>query len=177
MIRRKVHIALCCLALAACEPSGPQVAAAPHEPDSAAIGFYCRMSLAEHGGPKGQILPKGWSEPLWFTSIRDALTYVEEDVLSERQLAGFWVNDMSQGTWEHPAPGSWIDAREAWYVVGSTRVATMGGREAVPFKTRAGAETFAAAEGGLVVDYQAARRAVADNDHDDDQFPSIETGS
>jgi copper chaperone NosL len=118
------------------------------------------MTLAEHAGPKGQILPRGWEEPLWFSSVRDALTYVEQDVVSDREIAGFWVNDMAQGTWENPGTGSWIDARTAHYVIGSSKASGMGGSEAVPFKERSAAEAFAKEHGGEVAGYTEARRAL-----------------
>ena len=101
--------AILCLALAACG-RGEEQLALPREPGPDAIGHICGMTLKEHQGPKGQVLPKGAQEPLWFSTVRDALTYVEQDIVSEREIAGFWVNDMALGTWEHPASGSWIDA-------------------------------------------------------------------
>ena len=55
-----------------------------------AIGYYCHMTLKEHVGPKGQILLNGSTVPLWFTSVRDALTYAQQD-LNESELAGFWA--------------------------------------------------------------------------------------
>ena len=112
--------------LGACGPQDEQIAR-PREPDANSIGFFCRMGLAEHTGPKGQILPKGWTDPLWFSSVRDALTYAEMEVVSEREMAGFWVNDMAQGTWERPAAGSWIAAQEAWYAIDSRKASGMGG--------------------------------------------------
>jgi copper chaperone NosL len=154
-------IAILCIALASCGREAEEIAL-PREPGPDAIGHYCRMSLAEHKGPKGQILPKGWTEPLWFSSVRDALTYVEQDIVSDEELAGFWVNDMAQGTWENPAPRSWIDARTAWYVVASKKMSGMGGTEAVPFKERAAAELFARDYGGRVADFMAARRESAE---------------
>jgi copper chaperone NosL len=155
-------VALVCAVLAACSGGEQQTAAVPREPGSEATGYYCGMTLKEHQGPKGQILLKTTDAPLWFSSVRDAMTYVEQDLTSERDLAGFWVNDMAQGAWEAPAPGSWIDARTAWYVVGSKKTAAMGGSEAVPFKERTAAEAFARDYNGHVSDYLAARREVAD---------------
>lgn len=146
--------------LGACGPQAEQ-AVVPREPDANSIGFFCRMGLVEHAGPKGQIVPRGWTEPLWFSSVRDALSYVEMEVVSEREIAGFWVNDMEQGTWEKPAAGSWIVAQQAWYVVDSKMSSGMGGAEAVPFKAKDAAEAFAAAHGGRVVDYAEAKRSVA----------------
>ena len=99
--------------------SAEQQVAKPREPDANSVGFFCRMGLTEHVGPKAQILPKGWTDPLWFSSVRDALTYAQTEVVSDREMAGFWVNDMEQGTWEKPAPGAWVAAQEAWYVIES----------------------------------------------------------
>lgn len=146
--------------LAACGQENA-TSAAPREPDKTSVGFFCRMGIAEHKGPKGQILPRGWSEPLWFSSVRDALTYAETEVVSENEMAGFWVSDMGKGTWDKPEPGAWVGAQSAWYVIESPVTAGMGGAEAVPFKERGKAEAFAAARGGRVVDYAEAKRSVA----------------
>lgn len=148
--------------LAACGQDEAQVAQ-PREPGPGAVGHYCRMTLAEHKGPKGQILPRGWQEPVWFSSVQDALTYVAQDIVSERELAGFWVNDMGQGSWDQPAPGSWIDARTAWFVIGSTKTSGMGGGEAVPFKDKATAEGFTRDHGGRVVTYAVALENIANS--------------
>ena len=150
-----------CLLVASCGESKVAVAPQPREPDSHAIGYYCHMTLKEHVGPKGQVLLKGSTIPLWFTSVRDALTYAEQD-LNESELAGFWVNDMGQGSWAHPAPGSWIEAKSAFYVLASSKAAAMGGNEAVPFKKRAEAETFVRQFGGHITDYGAALKEVAE---------------
>jgi copper chaperone NosL len=161
MTARAAIVLLTLLALAGCR-GGDEIAAAPREPGPDAVGYYCRMTLKEHKGPKGQILAKGSSEPLWFSSVRDALTYVEQEIVSERELAGFWVNDIGAGPYDDPVPGTWIDAKAAWYVVGSKKISAMGGEEAVPFKERSAAEAFSKGYGGRVVDYLAARREVAE---------------
>jgi len=161
MSRSAVVILLLCAALAACDQNGEAVIASPREPDSHAVGYYCRMTLTEHPGPKGQLLLKDSADPLWFSSVRDALIYIEQDLTNESEVAGFWVNDMAQGTWEKPAPGSWIEAPKAWYVLGGGKTAAMGGGEAVPFKEQAQAEAFAAEFGGRTGDYSAARREIA----------------
>jgi copper chaperone NosL len=150
------------LLLGGCGESKVAVAPQPREPDSHAIGFYCRMTLTEHVGPKGQLLLKGWQEPLWFTSVHDAFIYVTQDLVNEREIAGFWVNDMGQGTWEQPAPGSWIDPKSAFYVVESRKSAAMGGNEAVPFKERAQAQAFAGNFGGRIMEYQEALALMAE---------------
>ena len=50
-----------------------------------------------------------------------------------------------------PEPGTWIDARGAWYAIESGQAGGMGAPEAVPFSDRAAAEAFTAAFGGRVV--------------------------
>lgn len=169
---RVVLILALCLVAAGCDRSA-ETAAVPREPEPGSLGFYCRMALSEHQGPKGQILLKGVKEPFWFSSVRDALTYVSQDIVSEREMSGFWVNDMAQGTWEKPAPGSWIDARTAWYVIGSKMSSGMGGGEAVPFKEKAAAAAFADRHGGRVSGYLEARQA----SQDDGEKPAAQEGS
>ena len=161
MSRDTFFVLMTCLALTACGQEGEPIIASPREPDSHAVGYYCRMTLSEHPGPKGQLLLKDAANPLWFSSVRDALTYVEQDLPNEGEIAGFWVNDMAQGTWEKPAPGSWVEAAKVWYVLGSKKTAAMGGGEAVPFKERTAAEAFAKEFGGRIGDYGAARDEVA----------------
>jgi copper chaperone NosL len=161
MSLRITLLALVSVLLQACDGSGPTTAT-PREPGPDATGYYCRMLLKEHAGPKGQILRSGAEAPLWFSSVKDALTYVDQETVGEREIAGFWVNDMGQGTWEKPAPGSWIDAPSAHFVVGSRKTGGMGGTEAVPFRERRAAEAFVGEHGGRVVDYATARRSMAD---------------
>ena len=55
---------------------------------------------------------------------------------------------------------SLVDARRAWYVIGSTRKGGMGGDEAVPFGQEQAARQFAEAHGGEVVAFDAVPRAM-----------------
>jgi copper chaperone NosL len=149
------------LLLTACGKGQQGALPAPQEPTSRAVGYYCNMVVTEHVGPKGQIFLKGKTDPVWFSSVRDTFTYIDEEVANEDELAAVWVNDMAAGSWEHPAPGNWVEARKAWYVVGSDMAAAMGGAEAVPFADRAKAEAFAGAHGGHIDDFPTARNELA----------------
>ncbi|MCU0953251.1 MAG: nitrous oxide reductase accessory protein NosL [Hyphomicrobium sp.] len=162
---------LCICAMCVLAACGQETvnSAAPREPDKTSVGFFCRMGLSEHKGPKGQILPKGWTEPLWFSSVRDALTYAETEVVSENEMAGFWVNDMGRGTWDKPEPGAWVAAQDAWYVIDSPMTTGMGGAEAVPFKERGEAEAFAAEKGGRIVGYAEAKSNLASSEAPDNK--------
>jgi copper chaperone NosL len=141
------------LSLAACSGSGEEETAppAPAEVTAGATGHYCGMLLAEHGGPKGQIHLKSGAEPVWFSSVRDAIAFTR---LPEEpdDIAAIYVNDMSgEPDWSTASPGPWIDAREAWFVTGSGRTGGMGAPEAVPFGTERAAQAFAAEHGGEVL--------------------------
>ena len=114
------------------------------------IGYYCNMIVADHLGPKGQIHIAGRSEPVWFSSARDAIVFT---LLPEepKNITAIYVNDMGRASWERPEPGTWIDAREAWYVIGSDKRGGMGAPEAVPFAAKTDAESFVGRHGGTVV--------------------------
>jgi copper chaperone NosL len=145
-------VGLLCMAACGREPSGTLPAAAELTAD--AIGYYCNMIVVNHNGPKGQIFLTGRDEPLWFTSVRDTLAYT---MLPEepKNIAAIYVNDMGQASWDQPEPGTWVDARQAWYVLGSEMMGGMGAPEAVPFRESAAAEEFAARHGGEVLAFDA----------------------
>lgn len=125
----------------------------PQEVTGDSIGHYCGMALDEHPGPKAQIFLTDGKKPFWFSSVRDAFAFT---MLPEepKNLSVIYVNDMGRAkSWDRPAPGTWIDAKEAFFVINSDRQAGMGGEEAVPFGTEADAKAFAASNGGEVVTF------------------------
>ena len=138
------------LLAAACGEEQMAEAPPPAELTREAIGHYCKMIVQDHKGPKGQIFLSGKPEPIWFSSVRDTLAFT---LLPEepKDIAAIYVNDMGRASWDQPEAGTWIEAKSAWYVIGSTRQGGMGAPEAVPFSKRADAEDFAAAHKGRVV--------------------------
>jgi len=139
------------LALAGCSEEKQAAKPHPFELTSSAIGHYCGMNVLEHAGPKGQIILSPVEEPIWFSSARDAVAFT---MLPEepKNIAAIYVSDMAKApTWEEPGADNWIDANEAWYVIGSSARGGMGAEEAVPFSTEEAAAGFAAKSGGEVV--------------------------
>jgi copper chaperone NosL len=109
------------------------------------------MALAEHSGPKGQIFLTSRKEPVWFSSVHDTIVFT---LLPEepKDIAAIYVTDIGKtSNWDSPEPGTWIDAKKAWFVIGSGRTGGMGGAELVPFDQEKDAQNFAAREGGRVV--------------------------
>jgi copper chaperone NosL len=126
-------------------------APAPEEYGGEAIGYFCHMLLAEHGGPKGQVHLASRSEPLWFSSVRDTVAFTLLDG-EPKDVTAIYVNDMGKATdWAAPQPGTWVKLDAAWLVIESRRLGGMGLPEVVPFGERAAADGFIADNGGRVV--------------------------
>ncbi len=120
----------------------------PNEVLAEATSYYCGMLLTDHEGPKGQIHLSGREEPVWFSSVRDTIAFLR---LPEepRDITAVYVNDMAQAkSWDQPEDGAWVEANEAWFVLGSDRMGGMGAPEAVPFSAKDAAEAFRAQHGG-----------------------------
>lgn len=116
-----------------------------------AVGYFCGMIVADHEGPKGQVILQGKTEALWFSSVRDTLAYTRlpEEV---DPVAAIYVSDISRAaSWEHPGPETWIEIHDAVYVVGSTRRSGMGAPELAPFSDRDDAKLFASRFGGIIM--------------------------
>lgn len=142
--------ALALLALAACREEAASLPD-PVALTAEAVGHYCQMDLLEHPGPKAQVHLDGLSAPLFFSQVRDAIAYMRMPEQSHAILA-IYVNDMAIApSWEQTGPENWINAKDAFYVVGSDRTGGMGATELVPFAQAAAAASFATAHGGTVL--------------------------
>ncbi|WP_322516766.1 nitrous oxide reductase accessory protein NosL [Rhodopseudomonas palustris] len=151
-MRLRVSAALVALVLlTGCEPKAGAPAPLPVALNAEAMGVFCGMNLMEHPGPKGQIITASRIDPFWFSSVRDtvAFTLMPDQ---PRDIRAIYVSDMARApSWESPGDANWIDARKAFFVIGSRKQGGMGAAEAVPFGERTAAEGFAATNGGQVV--------------------------
>jgi len=131
----------------------PHAPPAPQEITASSSAQFCGMLLSEHAGPKGQIFVRSSAKPLWFASIRDMIAFLRLPDMPKDVIVAY-VTDMGRATDEaHPAPGSWIDAHHAFYVIGSTQMSGMNTVEAIPFSDAQAAQRFSAAHGGRVVSF------------------------
>ena len=140
-------------ALSACNEKTAEAPPAPYALSAEAIGNYCGMNVLEHAGPKGQIILASRLDPVWFSSARDTISFT---MLPEepKDIRAIYVSDMAKApSWERPGETNWIDARKAFFVIGSRAKGGMGVDETVPFSERAAAETFAAEHEGRVVTF------------------------
>lgn len=148
----KLALAAVLLAISGCSQKETQITPpAPLEITSETTGHFCGMGLNEHAGPKGQIFVADRKDPYWFVSVRETLAFTK---LPEepKNIVAIYVNDMGKAAnWDRPEPGTWIDAKRAWYVIGSKRRGGMDENEAVPFGDESKARKFAADNGGTLV--------------------------
>jgi copper chaperone NosL len=139
---------LVALSLLACEKNQPTVELPPAQTLTRdANGYYCLMTVVNHSGPKGQIILDDRTHALWFTSVRDTIAFTLSPE-EPKNIAAIYVNDMTDADWDDPGTDNWIDARKAWYVIGSGHAGGMGAPEAVPFSTKQQADQFASQHGG-----------------------------
>lgn len=147
-LQRLAALAAITLLVAACGKSGPGGDAAT--PRDIGPGTSCSldgMLLADYPGPKAQIHYAGVAEPDYFCDTVEMfhLLLKPEQVRAVRVV---YVQDMGKTDWDNPL-GQWIDARKAFFVVGSKRLGSMGPTIA-SFAQKADAEKFAGEFGGKV---------------------------
>lgn len=143
------------LVATSCDDGASSKVPVAQEPPPGAVAEFCGMSIQEHPGPKAQLFVRGRTAPYWFASVHDmfAFTLMPEE---PRAITAIYVNDMGRvRNWEHPDPGTWIDAHKAVFVIGSDRRGGMEEAEAVPFGDDAAAQAFIARNGGHIVRFGA----------------------
>ncbi|MGI9371535.1 MAG: nitrous oxide reductase accessory protein NosL [Hyphomicrobiales bacterium] len=145
---RVLPLIFAAMLLSACQENEAAAPPSPVAMTNEAVGYYCQMDVLEHSGPKAQIHLAKHSQPIWFAQVRDAIAYTR---LPEEtaEVTAVYVHDMGAAeSWQHPGTDNWVNASEAYFVLGSTKTGGMGAPEAVPFAEKQAAETFIAQHGG-----------------------------
>lgn len=107
------------------------------------------MILKDFAGPKAQI-HYDQGEPDFFCDTREMFSIFLRPEQKKR-ITGIYTQDMGKADWTRPE-GQWIDAKTAFYVVGSPRRGSMG--PTVPsFAQEAEARKFAEQHGGKVLPF------------------------
>ena len=144
----RLSLLLFAVLLVACEKAPPVEIPPAQTLTREANGHYCLMTVVYHNGPKGHIILDD-KKVYWFTSIRDTISFTLSPE-EPKNIAAIYVNDMNDANWDNPGLDNWIDARKAWYVLGSNKVGGMGYAEAVPFSLKEKAELFVTKHGGEI---------------------------
>ena len=108
----------------------------------------CGMAITGFPGPKGEVITEKQQQVHKFCSTKDMFSWVlqPENIKRDHTL---YVHDMAQSEWDSPVDTALIDAREAFYVIGSERLGAMGPTLA-SFADSTAADSFAAEFGGQV---------------------------
>jgi copper chaperone NosL len=131
--------------LAACSQATHGIGAREPAPDAACA--LDGMLLQDFPGPKAQIqYSEGKAD--YFCDLMELFSVVLVPE-QKRALARLYVQDMGKADWKHPV-GNWIDAKAAYYVVGSRKTGSMGPTFG-SFAMAQDAARFASAEGGKVL--------------------------
>jgi len=147
-VKLKHIAAVIVVLLAGCGKEIVQVAAT--EPGNDTACALDGMVLKDFPGPKAQIHYKEGA-PDFFCDVTELFAILHSPE-KKRPVAGLFVQDMGKANWERPE-GHWIDAKAAFYVVGSKKPGSMGPTYGT-FSTVQDAETFAQKEGGKVLRFE-----------------------
>lgn len=112
----------------------------------------CGMIIEGFAGPKGALNHKTDDVVRKFCSTQDMFTYYL-DPENKRNVASLLVHDMSQVPWDSPKDELFIDAKNAWYVFGSSKKGAMGSTLA-SFAEKTVAVEFAAQYGGELLTFE-----------------------
>lgn len=140
--------------LAGCSDPEEQVTEKP-EPvhfESGDECHVCGMAITRFPGPKGEAITAREEKVNKFCSTRDMFSWALQPENAKRAHT-LYVHDMAQTDWEHPDDTALIDAREAFFVVGSERTGAMGPTLA-SFASEADAANFASTYGGTVLPFR-----------------------
>ncbi|WP_299200789.1 nitrous oxide reductase accessory protein NosL [uncultured Amphritea sp.] len=120
--------------------------------ESGAECHLCGMIISNFPGPKGQLYAKGGRGNMQFCSTRDLFAFIV-DPENQQNIQEVFVHDMAVTPWDHPDDETYIDARQAFFVIGHQKKGAMGPTLA-SFSKQTDAEAFADSEGGKVYRFE-----------------------
>ena len=146
-----LYLCVAVLGIMGCQP---QEETAPMHPQPFVSGdecHLCGMAITGFPGPKGQAFTGRPLSVVKFCSTRDLISwYLQPE--NHPNTKALFVHDMARSDWQHPDDRHLIDARSAWYVVGSNQTGAMGPTLA-SFAQQKDAETFANQKDGEVISF------------------------
>ncbi|UZE96723.1 nitrous oxide reductase accessory protein NosL [Alkalimarinus alittae] len=111
----------------------------------------CGMVISEFPGPKGELFEGRQNSVRKFCSTRDLMSwYLQPE--NKPNSKDIYVHDMSRSDWNSPNDEHMINAKDAWFVVGSSMKGAMGPTLG-SFAEKAAAEAFVTKHGGTVLGF------------------------
>jgi copper chaperone NosL len=154
---RTVAAVMVCLLLAACEkPVQTTYSDAPtafHPSDECHV---CGMIIDGFPGPKGEVVERSGTKKFCSTAEMIGWWLQPENHRGDARL---YVHDMGHSQWNAPDDSHLIDAKDAFYVVG-TRLKGAMGVVLASFTSQQAAEKLATEQGGRVLRFSDIDQAV-----------------
>lgn len=138
---------VCCAMLMVAGCGDRATTSAPQEITRDTVCALDGMLLADYPGPKGQIQYDA-GPPDFFCDTMEMISIYLRPEQQKRAIAVF-TQDMGRADWKEPR-GHWIDAKAAFYVVGSSRHGSMG-PTLVSFAREEDSQAFVKQYGGKVL--------------------------
>ncbi|PMS17817.1 nitrous oxide reductase accessory protein NosL [Trinickia dabaoshanensis] len=117
---------------------------APHQITDTTVSVLDAMSLNDYPGPKAQIVYADGHADFFCDTLGLFSVYLRPE--HDRKIGALYVQDMGSTDWQRPVE-HWIDAKRAFYVVGSKKLGAMG-QTFASFSKEDDARRFMRAEGG-----------------------------
>ena len=146
MTLRVMRAGVVALLLAACSQG---VVPQAIEPTDAATCSLDDMLLADFPGPKGQIVYERGAPDFFCDTVEMIAAFLQPE--QQKRVVAIYTQDMGQAAWEKPR-GHWIDAKSAFYVIGSRKTGSMGPTLGT-FLRESDAQAFAQKNGGKVLHF------------------------
>ncbi|MCH2242982.1 MAG: nitrous oxide reductase accessory protein NosL [Aquabacterium sp.] len=152
-------LALAGLLLAGCSQADGPASLSPAEIDRSTTCSLDGMLLADYPGPKAQIHYADQKEPVFFCDTMELFSTLLAGEQA-RKVVAVYVQDMGQADWDEPQ-GHWVDAKAAFYVLGSDRHGSMGPTLA-SFAQEDAAKAFVAKHGGRLLRFAEVKPEMVD---------------
>lgn len=140
----RVFVGCAWIGLVSCSPSSH--VAQPTEITASTSCSLDGMLLSDYPGPKAQIHYEQGDTDFFCDTVEMFSIYLKPE--QKKKVTGIFVQDMGKADWNNPQ-GHWIDAKSAFYVVGSQLKGGMGPTLA-SFSTKSDADSFKEKNGGKV---------------------------
>jgi copper chaperone NosL len=153
---KTLAVLFCVLILGACSDNSAQkeIIQKAVVMESSDECHLCGMLIMNFDGPKGEIFRKEQGDKVFkFCSTRDMFSYYL-DPENKRNVSQIFVHDMSKMPWGSDSIDDkhFIDAKEAWFVMGSEKTGAMG-KTLASFSLETDALAFAKEFGGKVLGF------------------------
>ncbi|WP_211829520.1 nitrous oxide reductase accessory protein NosL [Kistimonas asteriae] len=112
----------------------------------------CGMIIRNHPGPKGELYVNGSPSIKRFCSTRDLFSWLLQPE-NQPNVQTVFVHDMAKSSWETPDDNAFIEAKDAWFVAGSSKSGAMGATLS-SFASEGDATAFARDFGGEVLRFE-----------------------